>query len=158
VSAGRVLVLVAVTAALTACASSTGTFNVELNRGAQRVTLTVIDETGLVTGVAAGASDLPDPLPAAPFAWHPRGKLTTVGVYWESGVCSERPTIRLSGNALLLTIDEGPQQSPCDLIAVINEITITLNEVVDADAITVQMASASGAGSGTLGAAQVNGA
>ncbi len=157
-SAGRLLVVMAAVAALTACSSPSGTFNVELDRGAQRVTLAIIDETGLVTDAVAGAADLPDPLPAAPFVWHPRGELTKVGVYWESGVCSEHPTIRLSGNALLLSIDEGAQRSPCDLIAVINEITITLNEVVDADAITVQMASASGAGSSTLAAAQVIGA
>ena len=126
---------------LTACGTDASNLAVRLDRDGHPVTLQVIDDAGLVTAVRAGADGAPDSAADLPAVWHPRGKLTELGVAWLSGTCSQHPVLRLSGNALQLTIDEGPGASPCTLMGINNLVTLSLNSVVDASAITVQLAS-----------------
>ena len=114
-------------------------FSVDLDRNGRTVTLQVVDETGLVTGVTSGAQEVPDLGRQSPVAWHPRGRLTELGVAWYSGICTEHPVLRLAGNALELTIDEGIFNGVCADMAVPNAVTLQLNSVVDAAAINVRM-------------------
>jgi hypothetical protein len=135
------LAVVAVSVCLLLAACSGGGMEVRMDRNGSQVTVTVKDHTGLVRSATGGSSQVPDPLPAAPAAWNPNGELTQVSVYWQSTACSQHPTLDLSGNALLLTIDPGPSASGCsDSAPLPNIVTLTLGAVTDVHAITVRMA------------------
>lgn len=126
---------------LTLAACSGGGLQVKMDRGGSQVTVTVKDHTGLIRSAAGGSAEVPDPLPAAPAVWNPNGELTQVSVYWQSTACSQHPTLDLSGNALLLTIDPGAMASGCsDTTLLPNIVTLTLGAVTDVNAITVRMA------------------
>jgi hypothetical protein len=133
----------AVVLALLLGACSGGGLTVKMERAGATITVTVKDETGLVRSASGGATGAPDPLPAAPAAWNPNGDLTQVAVYWQSTACSEQPSLDLSGNALLLTIDPGPMSSGCTDTALLrNMVTLTLSAVTDVTSITLRMVSA----------------
>jgi hypothetical protein len=128
------------TLALAGC--SGGGIEVRMDRGGTQVTVTVKDETGLVRSATGGTAQEPDPLPSAPAAWNPNGELTQVSVYWQSTACSQHPTLDISGNALLVTIDTGPVASGCtDTVLLPNIVTLTLGAVTDVTAITLKMTS-----------------
>jgi hypothetical protein len=119
------------------------TSRIEMDRGDRIVTVTVVDEAGLVVEVLA---ETPEPPRGAvvdvgqPLAWNPPGQLNRVAVRWASSSCSDRPVLRLAGNALSLEIDEGPLPEACDASLASNGVTLRLNRVVDATAIDVRMA------------------
>ncbi len=125
---------------LTAC--SGGGLQVRLERSSgTTATVTITDETGLIRSASGGSSQIPDPLPPAPAVWNPNGELTQISVYWQSTDCSQRPTVDLSGNALLLKIDTGPMASGCsDTAPLPNIITLTMGAVTDVSLIMVRMA------------------
>ena len=115
-----------------------------LQRGGENVSLHVQDDVGLVTEAVAGTSDMPNPLPSAPALWNPNGDLTHMTVYWESTACSTHPSIHISGNALVLSIDLGPASGTCDATEVPNFVTFKLDRVIDVSAVTLHMAAAPG--------------
>jgi hypothetical protein len=128
--------------ALLLAACSGGGLAVKMDRAGATITVTIKDETGLIRSATGGGSGAPDPLPAAPAAWNPNGELTQVTVYWQSTACSQHPTLDLSGNALLLTIDPGPAASGCSDSALLpNMVTLTLSVVTDVTSITLRMVS-----------------
>lgn len=122
-----------------ACSGPGGHFEVTLDRDGTQVRATIVDEVGLITAVSAGAEDLPGSLPRQPFVWNPNGDLTRIGVSWESDTCSTGPILRLTGNALLLTIDEGTPAADCGIPVVTNLITLRIDRVVDTASITVRL-------------------
>ncbi len=141
-ASGSILALSVLLVALLLAACSGGGLTVTMDRGGSTVTVTIKDETGLIRSASGDAVGAPDPLPPAPAAWNPNGELTQVAVYWQSTACSEHPTLDLSGNALLLTIDPGPMSSGCtDTALVANMVTLTLGAVTDVTSITVRMVS-----------------
>jgi hypothetical protein len=132
--------LVALALLLAAC--SPGGLAVKMDRAGATVTVTIKDQTGLIRSATGDGSGAPDPLPAAPAAWNPNGELTQVTVYWQSTACSDHPTLDLSGNALLLTIDPGPKAPGCTDSALLpNMVTLTLGAVTDVSSITLRMVS-----------------
>ena len=131
--------VVAILLLAAACGSLGGSFEVRLDRNGMPATATIVDETGLITAVSAGAEDLPDLRPNQPFVWNPNSDLTRVGVSWESATCSTHSILRLTGNALLLTIDEGEPVPDCGIPVVTNLITLRIDRVVDTASITVRL-------------------
>jgi hypothetical protein len=131
--------LLAIALLAAACGGSAGRFEVTLDRNGGQATATIVDEIGLVTAVSAGAVDLPEPPPAQPFVWNPNGDLTRLALSWESDACSKRATLRLTGNALMLTIDEEVPASGCAAAHVTNLITMRIDRVVDTASVTVRM-------------------
>ena len=121
-------------------ACSNGGLAVKMDRAGATITVTIKDETGLIRSATGGGRGAPDPLPSPPAAWNPNGELTQVSVYWQSTACSDQPTLDLSGNALLLTIDPGPSASGCTDTALLpNMVTLTLSVVTDVTSITLRM-------------------
>jgi hypothetical protein len=131
--------LLAILLLAAACAGVGGSFEVTLDRDGTQATATIVDEVGLVTAVSAGADDLPAAPPAQPYVWNPNGDLTQVAVAWESDGCSTHPTLRLTGNALLLTIDGGTPAPDCAMPVVTNLLTLRIDRVVDTASITVRV-------------------
>jgi hypothetical protein len=122
-----------------ACGNPTGTFVISLSRNGTQVSAVLVDEVGLVTAASAGAVGMPEPGPAQAFVWNPNGDLTRIGISWPSDTCSDRPQLHLTGNALLLTIDEGSPTAGCPTTQVTNLITLSINRVVDTSSITVRL-------------------
>ncbi len=97
--------------------------------------VTVVDDSGLVTGATAGAAD-PE-VTDRPVAV--RGaSLTQVAVHWRGSSCVPTWTVRVGGNRLLVVIEPGEAQDPCDGAVGEHAITLDLNRVVDAAAIEVE--------------------
>ncbi len=97
--------------------------------------VTVVDESGLVTGATAGAPE-PDS-GERPLAQSP-GSLTEVAVYWTDAACVDEWTLRLAGNALRMTLEPG---DPVECSAGVDRdhaITLRLNRVIEADDIEVE--------------------
>ncbi len=137
-----ILVPVVLLLAVALAACSGDGIEVRMDRNGTMVTVTVRDETGLIRSATGGASQVPDPLPAAPAVWNPGGELTQVAVYWQSTACSQHPVLDLSGNALLLTIDPGPMVSGCQDTALLpNMVTLDLDAVTDVTSISLKMVS-----------------
>jgi hypothetical protein len=98
--------------------------------------VTVVDGTGLVTGVAAGAPDPSDerrPLVVSP------GGLTRLAVHWLGSSCVERWRVAIpEGNALRIVIEpDGAQPEGCTPSQEPLAVTLELNRAVQADAIEV---------------------
>ena len=97
--------------------------------------VTVVDDSGLVTGAIAGAAE-PDsadrPLVVR------AGGLTRVAVHWTGSSCVTGWTVRVGGNRLLVVIEPGEADDPCDGTQAEHAVTLELNRAVDASAIEVE--------------------
>lgn len=99
--------------------------------------VTVIDESGLVTGVEAYQPPI-DQL-GEPTA-EPGESLTQVLVSWSGSSCAAGWTVRLTGNALVMTIEPGAAISGCEGMPAAKGVQLDLNRVVDAPDIDVSLA------------------
>jgi hypothetical protein len=93
---------------------------------------TVVDEAGLVTDLGQGAP--PSASDERPVVESP-GSLTELAVYWSGSSCAQW-TIRLSGNALRLTIEPSGGAEACPDGE--HAVTIRLNRVVEVEGIEVE--------------------
>jgi hypothetical protein len=124
------LAVAMVVAMLTACGGSDGART--FHAGA----VTVIDESGLVTGVS-----LPDPPPSPPdLPTTAAGRsLTQLDVAWGGSTCVTAWTVRLRGNALLMTIEPGPASSGCQGTQAAWAVELQLNVAIDATNVDVTL-------------------
>lgn len=99
--------------------------------------VTVIDESGLVT--AAEPYQPPVDQIGEPTAV-PGQSLTQVLVSWTGSSCVQDWTVRLTGNALVMTIEPGPSVSRCEGMPGAKGVQLDLNRVVQADGIDVSLA------------------
>lgn len=111
-----------------------------MQRNGSTVNVTIRDDTGVVASAEGGTTGEPSPLPSPPAVWNPNGDLTRMTVYWVSTACSTHPVLHLSGNALQLTVDPGPNQGSCSADLLPNFVTLRLNVVIDVTAVSVSMA------------------
>lgn len=99
--------------------------------------VTVVDGSGLVTGVREGA---PDPASdERPLLVSP-GSLTELAVHWTAPSCVAAWRVTIPpGNALRVIIAPAdPPPDPCDAAVEARSVTLELNRVVQADAIEVE--------------------
>lgn len=97
--------------------------------------VTVVDDSGLVTGATPGAED-PDSADR-PLVIR-AGGLTRVAVHWTGSSCVREWTLRIGGNRLLVQIEPGGAEEPCDGTQAEHAVTLELNRAVDAGAIEVE--------------------
>lgn len=109
--------------------------NGESTRTFQVGNVTVVDETGLVTSAEAL-----DATPVEAATAVAGDSLTRVVVSWPADSCVENWLVRLAGNALRLTIEPGTRLISCAGTFAYHAVELTLNRVVDADAIDVSLA------------------
>jgi hypothetical protein len=102
--------------------------------------VTVVDESGLVTGIDVAAQQPPDASSAgAPSATPANGHLDEVQVVWVGSSCDGGSVLHLQGNALTLAI--APRQPPGEgCTDRLRWVTLLLNVVVDAGNITISQA------------------
>lgn len=97
----------------------------------------VIDESGLVT--AAEPYQPPVDQLGEPTAV-PGESLTQVLVSWAGSSCVQDWTVRLTGNALVMTIEPGTSITGCEGMAAARGVQLDLRAVVDATDIDVSLA------------------
>jgi hypothetical protein len=98
--------------------------------------VTVVDESGLVTGIVATDPPASNAYADAPIAMAAGGRLNEVLVLWRSSSCSGGSVLRLWGNALALEISaREPTTDPCPVR--FWAITLRLNRVIDASAVSI---------------------
>jgi hypothetical protein len=114
---------------LVACGASAG------GRTFTTGTTTVVDRSGLVTGVTDGAPTRDVVTGDLPVVANPNGSLTQIAVYWRNPGCSPGATVDLAGNALELVVRRQPSPSTCGTAPHNDAITLTINRVVDVTSI-----------------------
>jgi hypothetical protein len=120
--------------------SDSTTFQAPMERNGETVTVTLVDEAGLVTEMVGGAPPLPEENADPPYAWNANGRPTEVALYWMSDSCSHEPLLRLTGgNALTLDIDLNRGEEACDAMGLGNFVTLSLNRAIDATAVDLVM-------------------
>ncbi len=100
--------------------------------------ISVVDASGLVTAIDPAQ---PPPVEQLSEPMATKGdSLTQVIVAWAGSSCIQGWTIRLAGNALVLTIEPGTAISGCEGVIAANAVRLDLNRVVEAADIDVSLA------------------
>ena len=99
--------------------------------------VTVVDSSGLVKEVVQEQAPAVESV-SGPTATKGES-LTQVLVTWPASSCVETWTLRLSGNALDLSIEPGASPSGCEGTQVAHAVRLDLNRVVDAENIELSL-------------------